>query len=218
MSHTFPKIIWQTHNYSIEKMPEHLKMICANWINLNPGWEYRYVDNKGREEKIKEYPEIFEYYMSLSPVFQSDIWRYIVTYEYGGVYADMDSLCIMPIDYMLNNLTSDADVVLVEKKINSGYTNNANYICKKNSTVMKEIVNKINPKVYEKYKDEEWRTWYIFIETTLDSQEAIYEFSAASHSKDYKDIMPQVLEIDHYGKKTYYSDFIKENNLKSMYW
>jgi mannosyltransferase OCH1-like enzyme len=65
MSHSFPKIIWQTHNHKKEWLPHHLNQIAATWVNLNPGWEYRYVDQVQRDEKVRQYPEIYEIYLEI---------------------------------------------------------------------------------------------------------------------------------------------------------
>jgi hypothetical protein len=104
-----PKIIWQTHNYEYEDLPVPLKKIAQTWKNLNPDWEHRYVSHTQREEIIKKYPILWNYYPTQDGVCQADIWRYVVTYEHGGVYADMDSICTEPISYCLSNL-EDAEI------------------------------------------------------------------------------------------------------------
>jgi hypothetical protein len=127
-----PKIIWQTHNYEHSDLPDHLKKISQTWKNLNPGWEYRYVSHTEREDIIKKYPILWKYYPTQDGVCQADIWRYVVTYEHGGVYADMDSVCTEPISYTLSNLedheifvstpiTSDAPI---QEKIDMMRSNN----------------------------------------------------------------------------------------------
>ena len=108
-----PKIIWQTHNYEYEDLPVHYKKIAQTWKNLNPDWEYRYVSYSERKEIIKKYPTIWKYYVAQDPVCQADIWRYIVTYENGGVYADMDSVCTKSISYLLSNV-GDAEIFVSE--------------------------------------------------------------------------------------------------------
>lgn len=109
MIHNIPKIIWQTHNYEYPDLPLYLKQISQTWKNLNPDWEYRYVSHTEREEIIKKYPILWKYYPTQDPVCQADMWRYVVTYEHGGVYADMDSICTKPLTYMLSSL-EDAEI------------------------------------------------------------------------------------------------------------
>jgi len=212
-----PKIIWQTHNYKINEMPNHLKMISANWINLNPEWEYRYVDHIQREKFIKNYPELFEYYSSLVPWAQADIWRYLITYENGGVYADMDSVCIKPLDYMLNNINNDPELIVVSRTTNAGHTNNANFAIKKESKIMKEVIEKLYKKDREIFIQREFYPWQQFVDTVYSSKNISYEFTAALHSKDFKIDFPKKLEIDYYGKMLDYSSFLEENALSVVY-
>jgi mannosyltransferase OCH1-like enzyme len=218
MSKDFPKIIWQTHNYKIEELPDHFKMVSANWINLNPGWEYKYVDHIEREEFLKNYPELLQYYLSLSPIFQSDVWRYLVTYENGGVYADMDSICVMPLDYMLDNISGDPELIVISKKENHGDTNNANYAVKKKSKIMKTIIEKLYKKNNEQSDFHEWHTWRVFTSTVYDSEDISYSFNSASHSRDYKFGFPKQLELNYYGEKINYWEFLEKNDLKDKYW
>jgi hypothetical protein len=103
---SIPKIIWQTHNYEYEDLPIHYKKIAQTWKNLNPDWEYRYVSHTEREDIIKKYPILWNYYPTQTGVCQADMWRYVVTYEHGGVYADMDSVCTKSISYFLDNSRS----------------------------------------------------------------------------------------------------------------
>ncbi len=199
-------------------MPDHLKMICANWINLNPGWEHKYVDHIQREELIKKYPELLEYYKSLVPFAQADIWRSLVTYENGGVYADMDSVCIKPLDDMLDSISGDPELIVVSRTVNDGHTNNANFAIKKNSEIMKKVIEKIYKQDREDYKYREWYPWVSFIKTVYENENVSYEFSSAAHSGDFKLSFPENLEIDYDGQKINYFDFLKKNGLKDKYW
>lgn len=104
MTMDIPKIIWQTHNYEFEDLPDHFKKTAQTWKNLNPGWDYRYVSHTEREKTIKKNSIFWKYYHTQRPICQADMWRYLVTYEYGGVWADMDSICVKPIDYLLESV------------------------------------------------------------------------------------------------------------------
>jgi mannosyltransferase OCH1-like enzyme len=199
-------------------MPEHFKMICANWINLNPGWEYRYVDHIQREELINKHPELLEYYNSLVPFAQADVWRYLVTYENGGVYADMDSVCIKPLDDMLDSIIGDPELIVVSRTVNDGHTNNANFAVKKNSEIMKKVIEKLYEQDREDYKYREWYPWVSFIKTVYDNNNVSYEFTSAAHSGDFKLEFPKNLEIEYSGEKINYFNFLEKNGLKDKYW
>jgi hypothetical protein len=148
MTTDFPKIIWQTHNYLAKDLPDFLKEISDTWKNLNPGWDYRYVDHIEREAVVGQLsPRLLPIYKAVLPMIQADIWRYLVTYEHGGVYADMDSVCTKPIDYMLENIYSytdvDHEIIVIPKKYDN-YTNNSGYLVKEKSYVMKEVIDSID--------------------------------------------------------------------------
>lgn len=108
---SIPKVIWQTHNYEYDDLPLHFKKVSYTWQNLNPDWEYRFVSHIEREDIIKKYPTLWKYYPTQDAVCQADMWRYVVTYEHGGVYADMDSICTKPITYLLDSL-EDFEIIV----------------------------------------------------------------------------------------------------------
>ena len=41
------------------------------------------------------------------PVMKADIWRLLVVYTFGGVYCDVDVMCVEPISYWLNESVID---------------------------------------------------------------------------------------------------------------
>lgn len=208
MTHNFPKIIWQTHNYKQDWLPEYLSNVAATWVNLNPGWEYRYANQVEREETVRRYPEIYEAYKYLIPMLQADIWRYIVTYEHGGCYADMDSLCIMPLDYMLENIDGDPEIIVVPE--NKGVGNNANFIVKAQSSIMKAIVEQVEMSPTTSATP----THSIFTDNVYSNINTSKMFNAASHSLDYKrSFKLNNIEINYYGQEMKYLDFCKEKGL-----
>ena len=202
-----PKIIWQTHNYEFDELPDHLKMITQTWINLNPGWDYRYVSHTEREEIVKKYPKSFKHYQTIEPIFQADVWRNIVTYEHGGVYADMDSICIKPLDYLLNNI-DDCEMLLVPLTENGGHVGNGNFAIKSNSEIMKRIINL-------HFKKNEF-PFSCFAKVATKSDNVLYQFTSAIHSQAFKtnfDPISQDFWVDNYGEKITYREFIRKYNL-----
>ena len=41
----FEKIIWQTHKWEYEDLPDLYKKTSKTWQIMNPDWEYRYIPN-----------------------------------------------------------------------------------------------------------------------------------------------------------------------------
>lgn len=220
MNHNFPKIIWQTHNYTFSNMPDNIKRVCANWINMNDGWDYKYVSDNEREKFVKKYTDIFPYYQSKPPRLQSDIWRYLVTKEYGGVYADIDSICILPLDYMLQNTDNTKEMIAVPKNNNGGDSNNCNYLVKENSQIMNNVVERMNhiAKNNKMWRGPKDSCLSFFIDELKVNKNVDYGFVSAIHSAAFHSIFPVSLEIDFFGEKIIYDDFIKNNKLKHKYW
>lgn len=207
-----PKIIWQTHNYEFEELPDHLKKVTKNWINLNPGWEYRYVSHTERLEKVKQYPKLMGYYEKQNPATQSDIWRFIVTYEYGGVYCDMDSVCIKPLNYLLNTV-NDCEMLVVPSSHNPGSpTNTANYAIKQHSKIMKDIINYTEKHVNAQL-DQYKHPWTCFMDIVKISDNILYEFTSAWHTMEFKTFFDANFWVDDYGTSIKYEDFLKKYDL-----
>lgn len=101
MDEVIPKKIWQTYKDPYEVLPEYIKDATRTWQNVNPDYEYEYMDDsQAREFVKKEYGQrILDLFDSVPVgVMRGDMWRYLVIYAYGGVYSDLDTLCYQPID------------------------------------------------------------------------------------------------------------------------
>lgn len=92
-----PKIIWQTINTN--RVPVYIKSYADTWINLNPEYEYRFHDDCDIIHFLKtDFPDYLEGYKKLKyGASKADLWRYLIIYKYGGIYADMDCKCITPL-------------------------------------------------------------------------------------------------------------------------
>lgn len=92
-----PKIIWQT--MKTNRVPVFMKNYADTWIEHNPEYEYRLHDDNDITEFItNEFPDYLEGYKKLKyGASKADLWRYLIIYKYGGVYADMDCRCINPL-------------------------------------------------------------------------------------------------------------------------
>lgn len=104
-SQKIPKIIWQT--MKTNKVPDFMNTYARTWMDLNPEYVYRFHDDDDVIEFITtSFPEYLEEYSKLTyGASKADLWRYLIMYKYGGVYADMDCKCINP---LRNWVSSDA--------------------------------------------------------------------------------------------------------------
>jgi hypothetical protein len=149
-----PKIIWQTHQNRYENLSTVQKNVTCTWKNFNPEWDYRYTDRRQREEDVKQYSDIlYECYKMSNNVNQADLWRIIVTYTHGGVYADMDSVCINPLNEIIENYYAGQDMICTsiggDLKLGptpEGSVNCANFAAVKNSKILKLILDEVTEK------------------------------------------------------------------------
>lgn len=89
-----PMIIWQT--MKTNRVPPVMKEYADSWIDKNPEYEYRFHDNDDIIAFIQaDFPEYLDAYNQIKfGASKADLWRYLIMYKYGGVYADMDCRCI----------------------------------------------------------------------------------------------------------------------------
>ena len=110
-----PRTIWQT--YKTKDLPPDGKRCQASWQNLNPRWQYEIRD----DDEIKAYVRsswgermaAFHEALPLG-VMKADLWRYLILCDQGGVYSDVDTLCLEPLDRWIDGRQPrGADVLVV---------------------------------------------------------------------------------------------------------
>jgi mannosyltransferase OCH1-like enzyme len=219
MTHSFPKIIWQTHNHKQEWLPEHLRAVASSWVNLNPEWEYRYVDQVQREETVKKYPKIYETYKYQLPVIQSDVWRFIALYENGGCYADMDSVPLMALDYMIDKIGGDPEIITIPE--NKGMGNTHNFLVKKHSPILKKVVEGLDQWAETPNENfDKLQPFMLHVNTVYAPEHAdrVSKLFEVNHSLDYKKrFVTNRHNINNYGTMMKYEDYVRENNLELVY-
>jgi FkbM family methyltransferase len=105
-----PKQIIQTWEH--KELGQEFQKIVDSWKNNNPTYDYKLIDKEEREQFIKSNfgLDVFNTYNSIVPgANKADLFRYCYLYIKGGVYADIDSLCIGNLD---NFLLNDIDFVV----------------------------------------------------------------------------------------------------------
>jgi hypothetical protein len=99
-----PRNIFQT--WGTKQVSPEFKQIIQTWSDNNPNYAYFLFDNIDCEEFIKaNFDEaVYNAYSRIIPgAFKADLWRYCILYIYGGVYADIDTICLHKIDDFLDN-------------------------------------------------------------------------------------------------------------------
>jgi len=100
-----PKIIHNIWIQGYEKLPNENKVTYANIKKLNPEWDFMIWDDEMIKKMLKKYPSIYNIYIKTSNyteidnnTIKSDIARYIIMKEYGGLYFDIDFNCTSSFD------------------------------------------------------------------------------------------------------------------------
>ncbi|RYY07507.1 MAG: glycosyltransferase [Sphingobacteriaceae bacterium] len=115
-----PKIIHQT--FMSKNLPLELQKNVENLKKLNPDWVYQlYDDNDIRTFIIKNYGlSVLDYYEKINSNYgaaKADMFRYLVMYKCGGVYLDIKSTCIYPLNDILK---ADDKYILSQWRNKSG--------------------------------------------------------------------------------------------------
>jgi len=101
--------IFQTHKsiHYINSKPK-LSFAVKSWLKRTDKFKYFFYDDHKIETFMKEIigGKIYDAYKRLPmSVMKSDLWRYCIIYEYGGIYADVDTICnIDPIIFFNNSM------------------------------------------------------------------------------------------------------------------
>ena len=97
-----PLIIHQT--WKTKDLDGKFKQGVQSWKTLNPEFEHRLYDDTDCLNFVKiNYPMYLQFYKNLElPVHKADIFRYLVIHKYGGIYTDIDTLCLKNIKTTLD--------------------------------------------------------------------------------------------------------------------
>jgi hypothetical protein len=193
-----PKIIWQTHEKPFEDLEPFQKNIIGTWKNLNPGWEHMYVDSNQRKEHVKQYSStLYKIYKISNGSSQSDIWRTLVTYNNGGVYADMDSVCTMPLDDMIEKHYNGEDIICSPEgfQTNPNTINSSNFAATKNSKTLKMAIDNATSECKEFLKNKDTLSirgfgaplWKCFSDSAIKNKDVVcFNSNYFSHSEEFK--------------------------------
>lgn len=100
---TIPKIIFQTWKTRGD-LPSNYKYWSATFRALNP--DYLHViwdDNDNRNFIVDNFAWFLPFYESYpKEIFRADIIRFFFLFAHGGLYADMDTECLKPLDKTLS--------------------------------------------------------------------------------------------------------------------
>jgi mannosyltransferase OCH1-like enzyme len=81
-------------------IPSIFKDNVLSFYNSNPNWTYYFwSDVSARDLIASRQPELLSTFDNYSRVImKADAFRYVLLYEFGGVYVDLDIKCLRPLD------------------------------------------------------------------------------------------------------------------------
>jgi inositol phosphorylceramide mannosyltransferase catalytic subunit len=104
------KIIHQS--WKNNRIPYNIyhKSWVDSWALLHPDWERKFWTDEDNCKLVRDhYPSFYECYQRLTPsIKKADFARLLYMHRFGGVYVDLDFLCLKT----LNPLLQEYDIVL----------------------------------------------------------------------------------------------------------
>lgn len=122
-----PKIIHHIWIQGYENMDETDKNNVQNIKRLNPDWVHvLWNDDKIRLLLESKYPDILEFYDNVVNLpgsinylaSKSDIARFVIMYEYGGCYMDVDVECVDNLNSIVKNIPKTKEIFACAMKYN----------------------------------------------------------------------------------------------------
>lgn len=112
-SSPFPKIIWQTWKVpsTSPDFKSTFRRYSKQWDEKNPDYLYNIIPDSSAHELINHLyssiPKVIHAYNVLPKnILKADFFRYLILFARGGVYADIDTMGLKPIDnWVSNNVT-----------------------------------------------------------------------------------------------------------------
>lgn len=100
---------WKDHN-----VPRHIykESWQDSWKNMSPDWEYKFWTDEDNERLVRDdYSMFWDTFQKVDKgVVKSDLCRILYLHKYGGIYADMDFICLRDLTPILSVL--DDHIVL----------------------------------------------------------------------------------------------------------
>lgn len=132
-----PKIIHQT--WKTSDIPEQWKTSTSEWKRLHPDWTYiLWTDDMNDRYISKFYPEFIEIYRAYEyPIQRADFIRYIILYDFGGMYCDLDMFPKQNIEHVLTAKMNY--FVFSSNNMICNYIQNCFMVSPRKSMIMKDI-------------------------------------------------------------------------------
>jgi len=114
----FPHRIWQTARDNLPTLTPDTQMSIQTWMDKNPSHIYTLITAARGLTYVRENyahrPALVDDFLALQdPVLRADLVRYLVVLHDGGIYTDLDTICLQPISSWIPPKYNRADVGLI---------------------------------------------------------------------------------------------------------
>lgn len=103
-----PKWIYRTGPMSLENLPDNVRAVYEdNILAKNPGYELFYFDDADCEQFIIDEwgQDYLDAYNTVIPTaYKADFFRYLLLYNYGGIWGDFTQVPWVPFDDMISGV------------------------------------------------------------------------------------------------------------------
>tara|TARA_B110000211_G_C14089961_1_gene558495 strand:- start:5476 stop:6306 length:831 start_codon:yes stop_codon:yes gene_type:complete len=97
------KIIWSYWHQGLDGAPAVVKPCINQWVNLNPDWELRFIDQDSMYDFIEPLGIDKETLAKIPLAVSSDLFKLQLLIKYGGVWVDATTFPIVPLDDWLTD-------------------------------------------------------------------------------------------------------------------
>ena len=103
LADAIPKVRFCTAPFELASLPAPIASILETERARSPDYELRYSDDAARDALVRcHFPQFLSHYRGLVPgAHQADLWRLMVVYIHGGVYADIARIA-MPLSSLVH--------------------------------------------------------------------------------------------------------------------
>jgi mannosyltransferase OCH1-like enzyme len=134
-----PKVIYQT--WKTKNLHPVIENIKRDIQNINPSYKMELFDDDDMDMWIKNNCEasVCEAYNKLHVgAAKADLWRYLILYQNGGVYLDMDSIIYKSLD----DLIQSDDSAIISREGTRGYFMQWMLVFEKGHPILKSTIDK----------------------------------------------------------------------------
>lgn len=106
----FGNNIWQTWKVGPESpdFPQKYVSLQKSWAEMNPTYKHTVLTDKQCDSVVNDLfqsvPDVTKAWNAMpKSILKADFFRYLILYARGGVYSDIDTLCLKPVDLWISH-------------------------------------------------------------------------------------------------------------------